>query len=697
MDRIHAKKLVIVAAWLAFAPHSASADENCDCEQYVHLTRFTSLADQVSQIGSAALNENGQSLSRERVAAMKLRIESDSMIPQHCKKELTKKFDALSIKVVLRGMMGDSIRNAQLGEGGGLAADYDSTYLSKFRYKPDSCWKPVQSNGRTQLFADPSRPACVSDSAKAADDFYAKPTSELTQALGEGYEESKARMLQSFHQIVTAGSEKEAMARIAANRKNLSSDEFLNVVAAVGNKLSGNYDDARADDNKTTSSVSGDTLLHAIRSNSALLGTNISQQGAVGLTAPPGKELAGVCRDIAVFQAKMLEAGGFKNTYVVSYVLAGNGHSTVITQKPGTKELAQLNYDGIARVKNQDGSVAMDRRGNMPDVTLDFLVSRPDGRVVADVPSEMGKFLAEAAGFKITRLDPMARTSSSMVAADLSGGRRARASARAFAGQDATGERYVGIASDVSYAQNTIAPSKIGVVGALTEKPRQIDTGYIENETAPVAYAQVEQHLKTKPIRLSDSAALTLDSDLTATGAIAKVSSKYAYDNGLAITGTTRMNGEARIDQHSRGGKYDAQYRAGIQINPAASRDIRRGGIVMPIPNLNHAYAEVSQRYRIAPDLTLLTDVIVDKSLLGTRGKAQIGIASRTFAANAQVAGRLTKSSSLLEDNSFWRAGVDMTWRPSPHVYHNVSSQIPLEGGDLAHRTQFMLSSGLLF
>src|SRR5262249_24581793 len=136
--------------------------------------------------------------------------------------------------------------------------------------------------------------------------------------VGLGYlSKSDVQVVGMYHGILSAGSEAAAVAYVKANKDGLTDDQFRPVVQILRQRLADDYDMQRAEGGPhSTGIVTGDQLLAAAATN--------TEFGSAS-------NVAGVCRDIATFQAKLLEARGLPNSFVLSYGLPGSFHSIAIS------------------------------------------------------------------------------------------------------------------------------------------------------------------------------------------------------------------------------------------------------------------------------------------------------------------------------------------------------------------------------
>jgi hypothetical protein len=89
----------------------------------------------------------------------------------------------------------------------------------------------------------------------------------------------------------------------------------------------------------------------------------------------------------------MLRQLGFPDSYVVAYNSAKGLHTTPVAYDPDTGALHKINYGNRVTVYGLEGGAAL-LQSHFRDISLNYRIFLPEGDMVKDVPSEMGKFLA---------------------------------------------------------------------------------------------------------------------------------------------------------------------------------------------------------------------------------------------------------------------------------------------------------------
>jgi len=158
-----------------------------------------------------------------------------------------------------------------------------------------------------------------------------------------------------------------------------STEDKLKFISLMGGTLQDGYDNKRTDQTskRAKGEVTGTDMLKALSSR---------VQGNFN-------EKAGVCRDIASFQAQMLESLGMKNSFVVVYGTdADSSHATVYTEDPTTGKIHKFNYDAYSST-DEKGVKGLEQEW---DGALSYKIYKPYGGQVAEVKSERGQILLES-------------------------------------------------------------------------------------------------------------------------------------------------------------------------------------------------------------------------------------------------------------------------------------------------------------
>ncbi|MGK5085533.1 hypothetical protein WDW37_19775 [Bdellovibrionota bacterium FG-1] len=679
-------------ACAALAPLSVRAD-TCACDQYKDLVQFQNLASRVAEIGAAHLHREGRTFEvmREEAQAIRLKIAANTLITIECRDKLIDSLFKNRFDLVIRGVVGDGPINHKTEWGDPrLIKFYNNTYVRQFRFK-----KCPTVRGQPGLTPE----QCLEKKYEDFGKFLQTPgNARNLYANIFSINPEEMKVIQAFHQAVNSGSEEKLLALIAANPNALNKVQILELYQMLMTQGSRSVDPARVGNGPTSGGVvTGDQILQTIRKN-ALLG-DPKMVEAVGHTKSEGANaVAGVCRDQAVFGAKILAASGkFKRTFVVMKASRfGVYHSMVMTQDADTGEVIIADYGATAVAKGQDGAKALSQ--TQEDNTHFYRIFDPNGKEVAELPSEMEKFIAEAGGWDVLVQERGARITSSIIAANVNFGPHNLGSARVFSGQDGIGNNYLGAAANIRYAEGTPVPGQGGILCALQHRPKAI----YETETdqmGALCYARIEQQANTPSFRMTEGLNLHLDNRLIGIGALTWAprqddlpTSKPTQAN---FQGTVQINSELHLDQHT--GKYRGNYVAGIHVHPIGMQDVRNADLQVPMPFVGQGYLAASGALKISDVTQLIFDTNLIISNLGQRAKLEAGVATRDIAVTGHIAGSVTKNSSRLEDNSIRRAGVTVVYEPVKQVGLSLTGEVPLEGEEILAHTRVLGNLNVAF
>jgi hypothetical protein len=265
-------------------------------------------------------------------------------------------------------------------------------------------------------------------------------------------------VLSVYDTLIHSGTAANAELYLRQVAPSLSTDQKLELAQLIGHRASIDYDFDRAAGKGSTAQgyPSLDTLLSTWASNTDK-GYNFEPAAY-----PDDWATAGICRDAAVAQAKLLRWLGLK-AYTVTYDMQGDSHSTVIACLGQTCH--KINWNARMDSVNQEGAMALSQDGQE---TIDYRIGDENGNLIAEVPSEMKKVLEEMAGFDPRSVDPLVTSRARAVSSDVPIGDHA--TARIFTAQDPTNATYYGVAGDYRYAQGWRIPGQIGaILGSKTE------------------------------------------------------------------------------------------------------------------------------------------------------------------------------------------------------------------------------------
>lgn len=623
---------------------------------------------------------DGTDRDQERAIAILKRIEKDASIPDDCRLWLTGRQAAPYVKAIVRGQFPVPSAHGLFVYETPFSVELHKRFQDGYRLVISKhCQRPENAKNAeaNQAYVD-----CLKQAGDGAWKSYGAQfgasVDELAQAWG--IDHSSARVLKAFHSYLSASSFESFRGAVKAGRDGLSYREFIALMAMIERDAVKSYQTGRMDRSTSESlgSVSGESIRSAASSN--------NRYGVRYVDSDPGKALAmpeGVCRDVSGMVALLMQDKGFPHVYMVTYDMSEKSHSTVIAEMPGEKGThVLLNWEDNSRRKWLDGGLALGQSKNstsalLADRTLGFKISKPDPRtgamgLIAVVPSEMGKFLSEVAGFDARYQDGLARTRSTLEAVQVGLGDRNRVEVRLFHGRDGGGTQYVGVASDFGWGQDTLAPGRAGVVVGRSEAEQGVYPG-LANQHA-LGYLEVEQHLAPR-FNLSKQIAMTLD---TSANFRMLGEGVYAGENeGMKhVIIDHVIKNEARFDARDASDKFRASYYVGV-LTRIGQNDLRNRNAY----GLRFMQFQIGADARVrVGDLVAFGDTLVVIDQIGQRGRLEVGLAGASVSASAYVLGRVSDNTAILEDGSIRRAGVTIQGKPIDQIKTGLTGETLIEG-----------------
>jgi hypothetical protein len=647
--------------FILFTTLQAYAD-NADCQhcdQYESFLEVGSLAEEVSEIGTiSSFNPAGSAFTSTQ-QYRRLKRDVQAMIPDECSKYLrNKKTSKKDFSLEARYFQLNKPKTYKLSDQD--AQEFVKTYQAAFQSQVDFC------------FVMPTSKDCQKSNQTFSNNLKSKANAEaIFTSVGAALTSDQIKLMQAYDLVLQAGTEKNLLNMIKSNRLGLTKDQTLTLVQMVGYRLSLNFDQNRLNQGyKAKGAVTGDELIQA-----SLFNTRIGfSEGGVILFNDP--DYAGVCRDIASLQGKILDAAGFKNTYVVDFSLKNGGyHVSVVTQDPEQKKTVyKFDYGNLVTTSGADGSRVLYQGSK--DASMSYRILKPGGKSVAELPSEAGKLFAETSGFDIRVLDPLARPTASIIAPGTNFGDQGQYGARLFAAQDGNGNEYAGAGANITWGQadqgsqvgnlsNNLDrvrfPGRLGASAAFVGP--QLISELSSKDSGAQVYSQIEQHMQVDIARSNSGSKLTSDSIVTAVGAYGGFHNLTDGDrrsmSPYGLQGSLYFDERLVYRQGNPSDNFHGKYMVGAQIAPGFqdARAIDRFNVFV-----NHVYArgEVSTRFGNQKGREIAA-LVVDHNLdLGSRGYFEAGYAGEICGMTAQVSGRLKEQTTLIMDRTIRRAGVTM-------------------------------------
>lgn len=392
---------------------------------------------------------------------------------------------------------------------------------------------------------------------------------------------------------------------LAEAGKHMSFQDQINFVAKAGNKFSQNYDGARAAD-------------------------AISAKGSIDCNALFDAQLsgvdAGVCRDMAVCQAAMLEKLSPENkghAYAVSFASPGSYHVTTIATDPKTGTVHKINYDDVITEEEKQGIAALDQSHALPSVGAKFRMWDPEGKIVSELPEERYLMLNRVLGLNPKdEFDPLIREDYRLQSAYVNYGPM---QGNVFIGRLSNGDQIMGTALNLKWAKcsgNQNSKVRIGTKGSfgLGYTNQSLTTENVDGVTTNDyslhnVYAVLDGEV-FMPIKASDNVTITPYIGGRFGTTVAITDDKIS-DDGIEITGDGDLVGEAGVlvEAKTKNDKHKVSAEVKTQLAPGLG-DIRPllGSNVLIYPN----YTQAQLGYETAvtgtledPKLVLFTNTML--------------------------------------------------------------------------------------
>jgi hypothetical protein len=410
--------------------------------------------------------------------------------------------------------------------------------------------------------------------------------------------------------IVNAGPEQRADIYQEAG-KLMEFDRQIEFIAKLGGAMSGNYDDDR--ESKALSakgSIKCDDILSGLAKGDPI----------------------GVCRDMVICQAQVLEAMGNKgNVYGLSYSSPGSYHVTLVASDPNNpSKVHKVSYDDVQTETDKPGIAALDQGHGIPDVGITYRVWKPDGSMVASLPSEMGLALNEVTGGSNKQdFDPMLIEGYQLNSVGASYG---ALNGKAFVGQLSNGDRILGVATYLKWGNcsgNLESPIRIGHKGrfGFTYAYRHMDMMSASLERRQYDLHQMYMVLQEEvvlPIRFNEHFTIVpyASARLAATAVHAKEpddETSWTGDGDLTFDVGARATASFNDGDVVINGKVYSQQTIGLT-------DIR--GLLSSDPTVvtNHTVVAADANIRLDPNLTLFAGTMYAMREYGDTFKVDAGL-----------------------------------------------------------------------
>ncbi len=636
----------------------AITSTNCPCKNVPLLAEIASYSKLNLEFASRFGVDAGDSfaLNAREFGALKLAGDSQELLKKNCPEKLENSVVVRKLlgKSVVPPLSSDSVPNdldsnsprsiyaqqviqpyydclaAQKSPGGGYGMSIPPACMDAFK-------KASKAKSYNRFVADNS----VDDTVKKIQAGLESGLYGLGLSFGPSYlgpvsEAEQLRVSVISDKMFTYADETKALAMISKETASLSTDAKLLLVQKIGQIFAQNYDFGRTNGGPNAGGV--------VTLSGLLSAENRNRTNGIGFgITEPDQKFAGVCRDIASGQGLILNAMGFKETYIVAHATTSAWHTTVITQDPNSpKKYYKLNYDALTREQGGEGGTLLYQ--GKSDVTTEYMIYLPGGRLVKKVPSELGKIMSEASG--VSNINPFAKASSSLGAVNIELSKNT--SARAFMAKDSLGNDYAGAALTSNLYQSERQKLRFGTVYAH-ESTRNFDVFYnrLQHVISSPYYNLYKDQIRAK----IDA---TTDAILGFVSPASSGDSKYSWYNRIYGSLDSKIGGEVQIGNPEKD-KTVGALRAQVGTMFGGS-DVRRAEVSSIRPYINDLILTAEGRYELSktPEgrsyLIASTAVLLD--YFGPKLLAEIGYMNEDTAVKIKAGGRTNSDDPAFTEGS---------------------------------------------
>jgi hypothetical protein len=709
--------LVLALSLLATTSATAAADSStddghCHCDSYQHLVKFSVMGSQVTDISLRVLHpeQNPFAYTEADRQALRTAVLSNALIPAECKQYLISK-NLLRLTIVASGPVA---ANGQLGSAGVPPYTYTNasvgTLLGGYQSLADAavqgaCGKLAANPTQAQM---QSYTTCVQTKGLAAlkqfqKQFGSQTTQQILAANAQQFPSITAgqiSVLKIYNTLIASSDANWAGNYLAGLKKTLSTDQKLllgQLLMSFANNPT--YDNARNNAGAWAKGVvSGNQILSAEEQNTLVGGSGPNQIAAL-------LKYAGVCRDDHTLVAMLEQKLGIPHSMTTSFAqMDGGYHVTYIGQDPDHPLVAhQINWDarhdtigGDSRSLNQGPS----------DISTNYRLSLPNGRMVGDVQSQSGMFLAKTLGFDAN--DPLSRDYGRMIAGEYSLGQNGGTNLHLGTGWDGMGAQYTFAGVTQSWDQSGHWPGRAGLsIGTMAHGGPGYDMAggdpetYISSPGKPntpnptfnldYLYAQIEQKYVSSDLKITPSLRMRFETSIGLNAMVARAreggsTGDFSVNPGaISGQGDGHVTNQLVFNQGNPGDATQGTYKVGVRWTGGVA-DIRNNYLwQVPIPVLDAIYASADFRHKLGQthdgQLMLVAAAQLAVNEMSARGRAEAGLASDRFACTVGAEGRITNSSATYEDSSARQGYIGCKWVPNRHVEVNAAALVPLEKG----------------
>jgi len=635
---------------------------------------FSSLADKVALIGIRALiNEHSVFDDKLIRDFYRLKIQSIKAIPSHCYAKLVNEASG-DFRFVIQGDLLNQHRPKV-----SAASDYrpaylqgmyrPMVYLAKEEYCGDLRGVELSSfidkNCKTHS-CDWNNPTVANEYTQITQNFYDcfydeknnnneetdkkiknfKP-GDLKAKLAKQYPDTQVdnlrdiELMQIYHELLHSDSENKLVAKMKLLKNKITKEEALDLVALFGYQFNEGYDSDRA----AASPALNDS---SVVGTGDLLGAAQANADSKGV-----KSYAGVCRDIAVAQARMLRAFGFNKTYVVVYnTVQQVPHTSVMAVDPDNpNQIYKINYS--KRMDSKGGSSLSMHQGNQDAGFGYYLYDANKATPIIYLPGITSEVMAEFAGGGLEEIggDPLSRPKHHKVSAAYRFGKNKDHGLSLGVAQDGIGNRYVVSGYNLKFGNRDYSPGKIGVSVGVQNRPGEVH-GYPDGQdrNMGIGYVLYSQKFRTPAISpIGDSQALWVDTNISAALALAGTFEEYTAGLGSVDAHIKPgLNFEQRL-----GDRSTLRFRVESQHTPM-TKDVRNATSEPENVTMSTDFiafqTEGNIKLPFDEKIYLISRLDLVRSHLGYRGRAELGVASDLGAVTVYGQGPLTRDTETFQE-----------------------------------------------
>ncbi len=672
---------LLVTAMMTSAPLAVAAEKPCHCEQYRAQVNFGSLAEKISKAGLKLIHGDGKAFDRSTEDQFyHLLFESQHTVPRECFFKFVNEIRG-QITIIVQGQSGN---NEQQKDASKWAQLFLENYGALYSKIPENCLKRTGIPKRSYMWISPSSVTpfnwtpemkaaykkCITEvgpkiSQEVDQLLESKSAEELILAVGNGSlgrfhlnSVREAQMVKAFHHLLKSSTSEDDLFKKAARlAPSLSTQEILAMGTTYGALTGGGYDRTRAAKGiSAQGAIGGDSILR-VAQNNLMYGTIVNTEGAEAYSPA---QFAATCRDQAVHGARFFNALGLKS-YVAAYQTRGGiPHVSNIVVDPKNKnQLYGVSFGTLGYSKGGDASALVG--SGTGDLGLGTYLFNHDGNPIGFIPGKTSAVQAQFAGGSIQDVggDPLARSSASITAAQTRLSQENEQRLNLGIAKDALGSTHFGVGYQLHHGSGTLFPGKLGTALSLINTPGS-HIGSKSDSNVGMLYILAQQEAHTPRLRLG-STGIQASAD-TKLGIDAQVGEDFSEGGQPIFWGGLHLKVGAEVEKAwEEAAKIKA--RAETQLSPSV-KDIRD-------PTSPHQLTVTSDYVSVVIDgnirlseeqrIYLVTQLTYVRNQLGSRGRAEVGVAANDTVFTVSGEGALTEGTERFQDGARKRIAGNLT------------------------------------